>query len=304
MSQHEDQPHDFSDPRVQNDRKVSQDNEREHPRRESFSEDQQLRKRSFREDDYKNDQRRGNNRWSSESSQDERRRSDHVRRRDNDRFDRDQNYDRPRQGSSDAKEPEVFVSELNFDSNPKQIKDYFSYCGDVTFVKLLKRPDGKSKGKCFVKFRDEKAQRKALDMDGESFMGRRIVVEMPKNESEVRDRNFQERQPDRPRDRPREQNNENSIVVKNLSFKMTEQSLGEFFEDCGEIQSVKILYDRDGRSRGLGFVDFRDENSVEKALQKNGENLQGRSIGVDRSNNRGNNRRGDDRRDSFKPIDL
>lgn len=66
-------------------------------------------------------------------------------------------------------------------------------------------------------------------------MGRRIVVEMPKNESEVRERNFQDRQPDRSRDRPRDQPNENSIVVKNLPFKITEQSLGEFFEDCGEI---------------------------------------------------------------------
>jgi hypothetical protein len=27
-----------------------------------------------------------------------------------------------------------------------------------------------------------------LELNGESFMGRRIVVEMPKNESEIRDR--------------------------------------------------------------------------------------------------------------------
>ena len=52
----------------------------------------------------------------------------------------------------------MFVTEMNFDSNPRQIKDYFSYCGEVTYVKLLKRPDGKSKGKCFVKFRDQKSQ--------------------------------------------------------------------------------------------------------------------------------------------------
>lgn len=37
---------------------------------------------------------------------------------------------------------------------------------------------------------------------------------------------------------------------------MDEQSLGEFFEDCGDIVKVKILRDTEGRSKGLGFVDF------------------------------------------------
>lgn len=85
---------------------------------------------------------------------------------------------------------------------------------------------------------------------------------------------------------------------------MTEQALGELFEESGDIQNVKILYDRDGRSRGLGFVDFKLPESVERALGKNGESVQGRQITVDRSNNNGGNRGGDDRRDSFRPIDL
>jgi RNA recognition motif-containing protein len=54
---------------------------------------------------------------------------------------------------------------------------------------------------------------------------------------------------------------------------MTEQALGELFEDCGEIFNVKILYDRDGRSRGLGFVDFKQASSVEKAMGKSGESV-------------------------------
>jgi RNA recognition motif-containing protein len=49
------------------------------------------------------------------------------------------------------------VTEMSFDVGPRQIKEFFSECGEVTFVKLLKRPDGKSKGKCFVKFSDSRA---------------------------------------------------------------------------------------------------------------------------------------------------
>jgi hypothetical protein len=58
-----------------------------------------------------------------------------------------------------------------------------------------------------------------LDLNGESFMGRRIVVELPKNESEMRDRRPQEKSFD---NNQRENNSECSIVVKNLSFKLTE----------------------------------------------------------------------------------
>jgi RNA recognition motif-containing protein len=179
------------------------------------------------------------------------------------------------------------VTDLSFDAGPRQLKDFFSQCGEVTFVKLLKRPDGKSKGKCFVKFSDARAVEKAMDLNGQNFMGRRIVVEMPKNESEFRERQT-DRQGDRPSDRsrdhprdqgynrteqPRRTGDEQSVVVKNLPFKMDEQSLGEFFEDCGDILRVKILKDREGRSKGLGFVDFSNQASLEKAIRKNGESL-------------------------------
>lgn len=43
---------------------------------------------------------------------------------------------------------------MNFDTNEKQIKDFFIKCGPINLIKLMRRPDGKSKGKCFIKFRD------------------------------------------------------------------------------------------------------------------------------------------------------
>ena len=46
----------------------------------------------------------------------------------------------------------------------------------MKFVKLLKRPDGKSKGRGFVKFYDYEGMENALELDGSEMMGRNIVV--------------------------------------------------------------------------------------------------------------------------------
>ena len=46
------------------------------------------------------------------------------------------------------------------------------------------------------------------------------------------------------------------LYVGNLPFTATEQSLNAAFSECGKVDSVKIITDRDtGRSKGFGFVE-------------------------------------------------
>ena len=49
---------------------------------------------------------------------------------------------------------------------------------------------------------------------------------------------------------------ENSVFVSNLAWTTSELNLGRHFEGYGDIESVKILDDNLGRSRGFGFVEF------------------------------------------------
>ena len=52
----------------------------------------------------------------------------------------------------------------------------------------------------------------------------------------------------------------NKLYVGNLVFSATEQSLTENFSAFGTVQSAKIITDRDtGRSKGFGFVEYKDE---------------------------------------------
>ena len=53
-----------------------------------------------------------------------------------------------------------------------------------------------------------------------------------------------------------------NIFVGNLSFKTTEQDLQKEFEAFGEVDSVKIIVDRETlKSRGFAFVTMPDQAS-------------------------------------------
>ncbi|KAJ4716517.1 Glycine-rich RNA-binding protein [Melia azedarach] len=77
--------------------------------------------------------------------------------------------------------------------------------------------------------------------------------------------------------------------VGGLAWATTDLSLQEAFSSYGEILESKIINDREtGRSRGFGFVTFRDEKAMRDAIEgMNGQNLDGRNITVNEAQSRG-----------------
>lgn len=58
------------------------------------------------------------------------------------------------------------------------------------------------------------------------------------------------------------------MYVSNLSFRLSEQELGDLFSQYGEVSSVKIIKDRDtGRSRGFGFVEMPNQDEARAAME-------------------------------------
>jgi RNA recognition motif-containing protein len=72
------------------------------------------------------------------------------------------------------------------------------------------------------------------------------------------------------------------LYVGNLSFSMTERDLHELFSQAGEVESARIITDRDtGRSRGFGFVEYKDSAAAESAIKQfNGYQVAGRELTV------------------------
>ncbi len=72
------------------------------------------------------------------------------------------------------------------------------------------------------------------------------------------------------------------LFVGNLSYGVTDESLKEFFEAAGTVESAKVITDREtGRSRGFGFVEMSNEDEAKKAIDElNEKELDGRAISV------------------------
>jgi len=74
----------------------------------------------------------------------------------------------------------------------------------------------------------------------------------------------------------------NKLYVGNLPFSATDDSLREMFGQAGQVESARIITDRDtGRSKGFGFVEMSTQQEASDAINKfNGADFDGRSLTV------------------------
>lgn len=76
----------------------------------------------------------------------------------------------------------------------------------------------------------------------------------------------------------------NKIYVGNLPYATTEEDLRTEFSECGEVERVQLITDREtGRSKGFAFITFSSGDALESALEKNNKDLQGRAIRVNKA---------------------
>ncbi|MCC2624976.1 MAG: putative RNA-binding protein [Burkholderiales bacterium] len=76
---------------------------------------------------------------------------------------------------------------------------------------------------------------------------------------------------------------DNKLFVASLSFKIRDEELTDIFSSVGSVVSAKVILDRDGRSKGFGFVEMSTQEEAEAAITKlNGTNHFGRAIVVNK----------------------
>ena len=77
------------------------------------------------------------------------------------------------------------------------------------------------------------------------------------------------------------------LFVGNLPNSMTEDELTSQFTEYGDIDSLKIIYDREtGRSRGFGFVEMSNADAQKAIDGLNNTEIQGRNISVNEARER------------------
>lgn len=78
------------------------------------------------------------------------------------------------------------------------------------------------------------------------------------------------------------------LFVGGLSFSTDNDSLRRGFEQYGEIEEATVIMDREtGRSRGFGFVTFRERDAAVAAMEAtDGKEFDGRTVRVNEATER------------------
>jgi len=177
-------------------------------------------------------------------------------------------------------EGEVFLSNCPATITDDDVRSLFEDVGTITNIKWLTRNDAFS-GKGFVKFSSLAAVEKAVALDGQEVGGQAISITKPKN-------------PTPNRSGGEGSTGTSTIFLGRVSDSVTDDDVRALFAECGEISEIR-WGTKEGQFAGFGFVEFADPSAVDKAVELTGTELGGRSINVDRANQRDGGGRGGDR---------
>lgn len=180
----------------------------------------------------------------------------------------------------------------------------------------MKDWEGKPKGTCFCDYKDQEGVKKALEFNETEYGGRTIYVRVAEQEGgkskgkkgdkggkgKGKDGGFKGKGKKGDVMQPGEKPEGcKSVIVKNMSYEATEDSIREFFSKCGEIERVKLLMDQEkGTSRGAAFVDFSETSNVDEAVKLCNTEMGGRYVFVDFAGGKGAGGKGDGKKGDGK----
>lgn len=167
--------------------------------------------------------------------------------------------ERPARGGRGGEERSIFIGNLDFNVEEGDLRNICEEAlgeGMVKTVRLAKdRATGRPRGFGHVVFASEETVGLAIEaLNNVDLMGRPIRVDRA------------QRKEDRPV--------KHSIYLGNLAWDVTEDLVKEMIDDVlgvGLYDTVRLATDREtGRHRGFGYVDFKTEDSANKAVAELG----------------------------------
>ncbi|XP_006122114.3 RNA-binding protein 34 [Pelodiscus sinensis] len=176
----------------------------------------------------------------------------------------------------------VFVGNLPISSTVQMLKSLFKEYGEIESIRfrsLVPAEDTLSKKlaaikhklhpnmkymNAYVVFKEEGAAMKALKRNGTQIAsGFHIRVDLASKATS--------------------HDNKRSVFVGNLSYEIEDDTVREYFSDCGNVVAVRIVRDKNtGIGKGFGYILFENTDAVHLALKLNNSELKGRRLRVNR----------------------
>ncbi|CAG8650272.1 15016_t:CDS:10 [Dentiscutata erythropus] len=122
--------------------------------------------------------------------------------------------------------------------------------------------------------RSRERRRRSRTRSREKRKRSRSARRRSRSPSRFSDRDRRRRSPTPPLDE--EERDKRTVFVMQLAARLRTRELADFFASAGKVRDAKIIADRiSRRSKGVGYVEFYDEEAVPKALALTGQKLLG-----------------------------
>eukprot|EP01100_Stratorugosa_tubuloviscum_P001997 TRINITY_DN145_c0_g1_i1.p1 TRINITY_DN145_c0_g1~~TRINITY_DN145_c0_g1_i1.p1 ORF type:complete len:585 (-),score=308.17 TRINITY_DN145_c0_g1_i1:85-1806(-) len=147
----------------------------------------------------------------------------------------------------------IFISNLAEDINSRALFDTLIQFGDILSCKVVTDELGKSRRFGFAHFLRQEDAQKAIDaLRGNMINGSIVYAGLFKTKAE--------------RSKEAEQTFTN-LYVKHFDISITKEQIRELFEKAGEVKNA-IIMEKDGKSRGFGFVNMSNHEEAQKAIER------------------------------------
>jgi len=188
----------------------------------------------------------------------------------------------------------IYVTGLTWDTTDEELLQHFAPMGDVINAVILRQRRGgnakSSMGCGVVEFGSREGALQAVTQYNETELkGRKIRCREDRNpnddvEDEVDAPGQAPKAPRVKKTKPTDESRPaepNKVFVTSLTWDTTEESLTEFFSQCGQVASSEILSTKKGRSMGSGIVEFATPEGAAAAIaQLSNQDFNGRKISV------------------------
>eukprot|EP01054_Gregarina_sp_Poly1_P000539 Gregarina_sp_Poly_1__538@NODE_112_length_13900_cov_236_895034_g99_i0_p2_GENE_NODE_112_length_13900_cov_236_895034_g99_i0NODE_112_length_13900_cov_236_895034_g99_i0_p2_ORF_typecomplete_len664_score95_16RRM_1/PF00076_22/4_9e19RRM_1/PF00076_22/1_6e16RRM_1/PF00076_22/1_6e18RRM_5/PF13893_6/0_0015RRM_5/PF13893_6/0_00014RRM_5/PF13893_6/0_025RRM_5/PF13893_6/1e04RRM_7/PF16367_5/0_00013RRM_7/PF16367_5/0_1RRM_7/PF16367_5/0_0041DUF1866/PF08952_11/0_00091DUF1866/PF08952_11/0_3DUF1866/PF08952_11/0_9Limkainb1/ len=161
----------------------------------------------------------------------------------------------------------LFIFHLPSDWREAELKEAFASFGNILSAKVVKRPDGSSKGYGFVCFEHQQdALAAAAQMNGFSVGGKRLKVSLKKTPEECLNLQVKKLLEMAEQNEAFDRDRDCSLFVFHLPPHWDDKDLRDKFMPFGPVVAAKVSRKEDGTSRGYGFVTCSDPRSAAMAI--------------------------------------
>lgn len=149
----------------------------------------------------------------------------------------------------------IFIKNLDEQIDHKALHDTFAAFGNVLSCKVATDEHGNSRGFGFVHYETAESAETAIKaVNGMLLNDKKVYVGHYISKKE-RQAHIDEQKAQF-----------TNLYIKNLDPEMTEEQFRELFEKFGEVTSAVISMDADGKSKGFGFVNYKEHGSAQAAV--------------------------------------